>query len=130
MSFQIAPDTIYLSSAELSSDELLSVAATVARDNLHLAVDYSAALTVIAVAGERCREVLSSGATVDLSADQFGVGMSCRTRFAAISTLLACVGEMSFELYCDRSHTGYLLAWLHEAAETDRLTVESAGANT
>jgi sarcosine oxidase subunit gamma len=74
---------------------------------------------VLALTGERVREVLARGSTVDFDSRSFGAGACVVTRFAGLRALIACeqaADEML--LVADRSAADYLATWL-EAASRD-----------
>lgn len=74
---------------------------------------------VLALSGERVREVLARGSTVDFDSSSFAVGACVVTRFAGLRTLIACVQAVDgMLLIADRSAAHYLATWL-EAASRD-----------
>ena len=80
-------------------------------------VDVSANRTVIEVSGPRAREVLEKGCSIDLHPRAFGPGRCAQTLLARAQVILEQTGaEPTYRLYVRPSFSGYLAAWLMDAA--------------
>lgn len=116
----VAPDTVLFSSDDHAPSDLIRQIAESMDDGLHHVVDYSSALSVIALAGEGARNLLSTGTSVNTAADAFSRGDCRRTRFAGIAVILVRADSDSFELYCDPSQSRYLHRWVRRSLETQQ----------
>lgn len=80
-------------------------------------VDVSANRTVIEVSGPRAREVLEKGCSIDLHPRAFGPGRCAQTLLARAQVILEQTGEEpTYRLFVRPSFSGYLAAWLMDAA--------------
>ena len=80
-------------------------------------VDVSANRTVIEVSGRRAREVLEKGCSIDLHPRAFGPGRCAQTLLARAQVILEQTGEEpTYRLFVRPSFSGYLAAWLMDAA--------------
>lgn len=118
----LAPDTLLLVSRQLDAATMIDEISALLGSRLYNAVDYSAAMVLIKVCGALSRRLLASGTAVDLAAGSFASGACCRTRLAGVAAVIVAAGDSSFDVYCDRSQSGYLLQWLAQALETERLS--------
>ncbi len=120
-SLWISPNCWLLIGPGSKTDSLLQRCSDDLQRVLHLAVDCSAAYSVIRVEGTSARELLASGCGLDLRPNKYPVGTSCRTRFAQIATIIVALGPDLFELYVDRSFESYLTSWLSNSARINAL---------
>ncbi len=81
-----------------------------------LAVDVSDMRAVIRLEGERLREVLLKGCSLDLFGEAFVPGHVRRVRFAEIAALLNVVEDNVIDLYLFRSYAHYTWDFLLKAA--------------
>lgn len=80
-------------------------------------VDVSANRTVIEVSGSRARQVLQKGCSIDLHPSAFGPGRCAQTLLARAQVILEQTGEEpTYRLFVRPSFSGYLAAWLMDAA--------------
>lgn len=87
--------------------------------------DISGGQTLINLSGERAREVLAKGCSLDLHPRAFGEGMCAQTLVAGANVILRWAGpEPSFNLIVRRSFADYLARWLHDAALEYGVAVE------
>ncbi len=93
----------------------------------HFAVtDVSGSRTVITLAGERAREVLMKGTSLDLHPKVFGPGQCAQASMARCHMLLhQTTDEPSYEIYVHRSFADYLWRWLEDAAREYGVAVVS-----
>lgn len=85
-------------------------------DGRSLAVDVSDQRTVIEVSGEKARELLSKGTSIDLRSTIFGPGQCRQTVFATAFSILHCKEAAKFDFYIDQTFAEYVLAWLISTA--------------
>lgn len=72
---------------------------------------------VLDVAGDRFREVLARGSSVDFHQDTFLDGGCLTTRFAGIPAMIACgVIPGGARIFCDASFGSYLADWFDAAS--------------
>ncbi len=81
-----------------------------------LAVNVSDMRAVIRLEGERCREVLMKGTSVDLMDGSYVPGAVRRMRFAEIAALLHVIEDNVIDIYVFRSYAEYTFAFLTKAA--------------
>ncbi len=83
-----------------------------------LASDVSHARAVIRLEGERAREVLMKGCSLDLHPRAFAPGRCAQTRLARCPMLLHQLAEEppAYEVYVPRSFADYAWRWLEDAA--------------
>lgn len=80
-------------------------------------VDVTETRTIIAVAGERARDLLAKGCTLDLHPRAFQAGSCAQTGLARTAVLIHLVDAApSFEIHVARSFADHLWAWLYDAA--------------
>ncbi|MEU8177618.1 sarcosine oxidase subunit gamma family protein [Microbispora hainanensis] len=78
-------------------------------------VDVSAQRTTLVVAGDRARDVLAHGCTLDLHPRVFGPGRCAQTTLARAGVVLV-AGEDGFRLLVRSSFAGYVAEWLLDAS--------------
>ncbi|MDH3719843.1 MAG: sarcosine oxidase subunit gamma [Planctomycetota bacterium] len=83
----------------------------------HAAVnDLSGGLLTVRIAGERVRDLLAKGCTLDLHPAEFEVGQCAQSGLAKANVLLAYVEAPStFDITIRRSFSDYLFRWLKHA---------------
>jgi sarcosine oxidase, subunit gamma len=81
-----------------------------------LAVDVSDMRAIIRLEGERVREVVMKGTSVDLMDGTYGAGTVRRMKFAEIAALLHMVEDSIIDIYVFRSYAEYAFAFLTKAA--------------
>ena len=90
---------------------------TEALQGIHsLAVNVSDMRAVIRLEGERVREVVMKGSTLDLMDGSYVPGTVRRMRFAEIAALLSIVEDTVIEIYVFRSYADYAWEFLRKAA--------------
>jgi sarcosine oxidase subunit gamma len=94
----------------------------------HFAVtDVSGSRTVIMLSGDRAREVLMKGTSLDLHPNAFGPGQCAQSSMARCHMLLhQTTDEPAYEIYVHRSFADYLWRWLEDAAREYGLRVISS----
>ncbi len=95
----------------------------------HFAVtDVSGSRTVITIAGEKARDVLMKGASIDLHPKAFGPGQCAQTGIARCHMLLHQTSdEPAYDIYVHRSFADYLWRWLEDAAREYSIEVLTSG---
>ena len=79
--------------------------------------DVSGGQTVVAVHGDRVRQLLAKGCPLDLQPRAFDSGQCAQSHFAKAPILLRCVdGRSHFEIIIRRSFADYFWLWLEDAA--------------
>ena len=79
--------------------------------------DVSGSRTVITLSGDRAREVLMKGTSLDLHPSAFGPGQCAQSSMARCHMLLhQTTDEPAYEIYVHRSFADYLWRWLQDAA--------------
>lgn len=111
------PDCWFLMSRETSAETMIERCNLELPGILHNAVDYSAALAAIRIAGPAAETLLASGSGVDFRRQSFAAGSCCRTRLAQVAATVVATGDREFEIFVDRSYERYLLDWLRDSAE-------------
>ncbi len=93
----------------------------------HFAVtDVSGSRTVITLSGDRAREVLMKGTSLDLHPNAFGPGQCAQASIARCHMLLHQTSdEPSYDIYVHRSFADYLWRWLEDAAREYGVAVVS-----
>ena len=87
--------------------------------------DISGGQTLITLSGERAREVLAKGCSLDLHPRSFGQGKCAQTLVAGANVILRWADPgPSFDLIVRRSFADYLAIWLRDAALEYGLVVE------
>lgn len=90
-----------------------------ALDGKHALVsDVSHSRLIFALEGERARDVLLKGCSVDLDPVAFTAGQCAQTALARAHMLLHQVSETPcYHLYAHRSFADYVFSWLRDAAQ-------------
>jgi sarcosine oxidase subunit gamma len=110
------PDRWLLVSDTMTPEAIIDSCDQALDGMLHNAVDYSAGLVVMRLAGSDARQVLATGTGVDLRSNSFPVDTCCRIRLAEIAVVLVADSPDSYELYVDRSYEDYLSNWIKESS--------------
>ncbi len=100
-----------------SADKVAALMAALdqATSELHVAVnDLSGSFVTLLLAGEKVRELLAKGCTLDLHPSEFPSGVCAHTGLAKAGALLA-LHDTDFYLLVRRSFSDYLLQWLQKA---------------
>lgn len=79
-------------------------------------VDQSHGRAVLAVEGDRVREVLAKGCRLDLHPDGFATGRCAQTLLGPFAVLLHRLAADRFEIHVARSYAQSLRDWLQDAA--------------
>ncbi|EJL30857.1 sarcosine oxidase gamma subunit [Novosphingobium sp. AP12] len=77
------------------------------------------AYTVLTLTGQDARDLLAKGCSLDMHPRALAAGHCAGTLLAQIDLLVHKVTEDRYELYCDRSWAGHVVAWLQQT-ETER----------
>jgi sarcosine oxidase subunit gamma len=86
-----------------------------ATQGMHVAInDLSGAFLSLVLRGDKVRELLAKGCTLDLHPEAFTSGASAQTGLAKAGVLLG-LFDAEFHLIVRRSFADYLLQWLHKA---------------
>ena len=83
---------------------------------LHNAVDYSAGLEMLRIAGPDARQLLAAGSGIDLRPGKFPIRSCCRTRLAQIAAVIVAEEPKRFDIYVDRSYGTYMQDWLTDSS--------------
>ena len=87
--------------------------------------DISGGQTLINLTGEKAREVLAKGCSLDLHPRAFGEGRCAQTLISGANVILVwAVPEPSFDIIVRRSFADYLALWLHDASLEYGIVVE------
>lgn len=96
-------------------------------DTHFAAVDVSSSRAVIRMSGERAREVLMKGCSLDVHPSAFAAGQCAQSSLARCHMLLHQIDDApSYDIYVHRSFADYLWRWLEDAASEYGLEVASA----
>ncbi len=83
----------------------------------HSLVDVTGSQLLMRLTGQRAREVLAKGCTLDLHPRAFKVGQCAQTTLARASMLIALVDDIpTFDLIVRRSFAEYAARWLRHSA--------------
>jgi heterotetrameric sarcosine oxidase gamma subunit len=115
-SLWLGPDRWLLVSDSMPADAVIAACDEALTGVLHNAVDYSAGLAVLRLAGGGARQLLATGTGIDLRPAEFAEGACCRTRLARIAAVITVDASGRFEIYADRSYESYLTSWLAESS--------------
>ncbi len=89
--------------------------------------DVSGSRTVITLCGDRARDVLMKGTSLDLHPKAFGPGQCAQASMARCHMLLHQISdELGYEIYVHRSFADYLWRWLEDAAREYGVAVVSS----
>lgn len=84
--------------------------------------DLSSSRAVIAIAGDRARDLLEKGCGLDLHPRAFVPGHCAQTVFAGVPVILDQTGAAAYRLFVRRSTARWLTEWLIDAAKEFRVT--------
>lgn len=115
-SLWLGPDRWLLVSGSMTADAVIASCNRALNGVLHNAVDYSAGLAVLRLAGRGARQLLATGTGIDLRPAHFPADGCCRTRLAQIAAVIAVDASEQFEIYVDRCYETYLTNWLIESS--------------
>lgn len=115
-SLWLGPDRWLLVSGSTPSDSIIEKCKVALGRNLYSAVDYSAGLMVLRVAGPDAGQLLATGSGLDFRPGKFPVGTCYRTRLAQVAAVIVSETPGQFDVYIDRSYGTYLNDWLTEAS--------------
>lgn len=118
-SLWLGPDRWLLVSDSITPDSIIRKCNDSLGEILHNAVDYSAGLTVMRVAGPDSWCLLAAGSSVDFRREKFPVLSCCRTRLANVAAVIVAASPLCFDLYVDRSYGTYLNEWLCDSSQID-----------
>ena len=115
--YWLGPDE-WLVFIEHNSLELTINTLTIAlKDTICSITDVSGGYVAIEISGEKSREVLAKGCTLDLHPSQFGLNQCAQTLIGKTSVILGYVdGVPTFNILVRRSFTEYLMLWLHDSS--------------
>jgi sarcosine oxidase subunit gamma len=85
-------------------------------------VDVSANRTLVEIHGERARELLAHGVSIDLDARSFGAGHCGQTLLAKAQVIIERRDASSFDLFVRASFATYVGAWLFDSAADPALS--------
>ena len=120
-SLWLGPDRWLLVSNSTAPDSIVKHCNETLAEILHNAVDYSAGLVALRIAGPNAGQILATGSGFDFRPGKFLVGTCCRTRLAQIAAVIVAETPEQFDIYVDRSYGTYLDAWLGDASSLDFL---------
>ncbi len=93
-----------------------------------LVSDVSCSRTVIGLAGEHARDVLSKGCSLDLHPREFGPGRCAQSVLARCHMLLHQLDDTpTYDVYVHRSFADYAWTWLEDAGAEYGVAVAGAG---
>jgi sarcosine oxidase subunit gamma len=120
----LGPDEWLIMTAPGAEDELIRALRNALDDLFAAVTDVSSGFTLIAVGGERARDLLATGCSLDLHPRVFGPGRCAQTLLAKAGVLIRQRDESPlFDLVVRRSFADYLWLWLERAAEELGMTV-------
>ncbi|QIE55135.1 sarcosine oxidase subunit gamma [Pikeienuella piscinae] len=114
----MAPDELLLVTGYAAAPGAVGALKSVLAGRHHLVADVSDARAVLRVEGLGARELIASGAPVDLSPDAFGPGDLRRTRLGQVAAAFWAGSDGAFTLICFRSLGAYVFEWLANAARS------------
>jgi sarcosine oxidase subunit gamma len=109
-------DWLVSAAPAVSADELLQALHTAFGGASLRAVDVSAALARIRLAGPAARGVLTKTCALDVQSSNVVPGRAPRTLIGGIPVILHCLEPSSFECIVSQSYAEYFMAWMHDAA--------------
>lgn len=115
-SLWLGPDHWLLVGISTTPDSIIKNCEETLADMLHNAVDYSAGLVVLRIAGPNARQLLATGSGIDFRPEKFPHRTCCRTRLARIAAVIVAETPEQFDIYVDRSYGIYLNDWLTDAS--------------
>ena len=120
-SLWLGPDRWLLVSNSTTPDVIVRNCNETLTEILHNAVDYSAGLAVLRIAGPTAGQILATGSGIDFRPENFPIRACCRTRLAQIAAVIVTETPQQFDIYVDRSYGTYLSDWLTDASNIDSL---------
>jgi len=115
-SLWLGPDRWLLVSNSTTAESIIRNCKETLADILHNAVDYSASLVVLRIAGPNAAQLLATGSGIDFRPEKFPIRTCCRTHFAQIAAVIVAESPDQFDIYIDRSYGTYLNDWLTDAS--------------
>ena len=112
----LSPDQWLILCARENAPALAADLAKAVEKTHALAVDVSDMRSIIRVEGERAREVMMKGCSLDFADTDFTPGYVRRVRFAEIAALFNIVDDNTVDLYVFRSYANYAWDFLLKAA--------------
>ena len=112
----LSPDQWLILCAREKAPALAADLAKAAEKTHALAVDVSDMRSIIRIEGERSREVMMKGCSLDFTDVDFTAGYVRRVRFAEIAALFNIVEEHVIDIYVFRSYANYAWDFLLKAA--------------
>ena len=122
-SLWLGPDRWLLVSNSTTPDVIVRNCKETLAEILHNAVDYSAGLVVLRIAGPNAGQLLATGSGLDFRPGKFPIHTCCRTRLAQVAAVVVAEAPEQFDIYVDRSYGSYLSDWLTEASSIDFLHI-------
>jgi sarcosine oxidase subunit gamma len=122
-SIWLGPDHWLIVSDSTTADAIIRNCEQTLAGILHNAVDYSAALAALRIAGSNARQLLASGSGIDFRPGTFPIQTGCRTNLARIAAVIVAEAPGRFDIYVDRSYGTYLNDWL---ADTSSIAAHAA----
>jgi sarcosine oxidase subunit gamma len=114
----LGPDEWLLTSAEEASEELEARVRAAVVPLGGSAADVSAQRIILRLTGERVRDVLAKGCSIDLHPRVFGRGSSAQTTLGQAGIVLLALSDAGddYLVFVRSSFAGYLADWLLDAA--------------
>ena len=112
----LSPDQWLILCAREKAPALAAELAKAVEKTHALAVDVSDMRSIVRLEGERAREVMMKGCSLDFIDADFTPGYVRRVRFAEIAALFNIVDDNSIDLYVFRSYANYAWDFLLKAA--------------
>jgi sarcosine oxidase subunit gamma len=112
----LSPDQWLITCPRAKAQELADELAAALAGVHSLAVNVSDMRAVIRLEGDRVREVVMKGSTLDLTDGTYVPGTVRRLRFAEIAALIHIVEDKIIDLYVFRSYADYTWEFLRKAA--------------
>lgn len=90
------------------------------------ACDVSESRAIIALKGQKARDILMRGVSLDLHPRAFHVGQCAQTGLSRANVLLHLIDDApTFEIYVLKSFSDYLWRWLETVGRDFKLTIEA-----
>ena len=112
----LSPDQWLILCAREKAPALAAELAQAVEKTHALAVDVSDMRSIVRLEGERARQVMMKGCSLDFTDTDFAPGYVRRVRFAEIAALFNIVDDNSIDLYVFRSYANYAWDFLLKAA--------------
>ena len=115
--YWLGPDEWLIVSAATDASGLAGSLQNTLKD-VHAAVnDVSGGQVILRLTGDKVRDTLTKGCTIDFHTDVFNPGDCAQSGLAKASVLIACIAQPNtFELIVRRSFAEYVAQWLQHAA--------------